>query len=637
MTRILPACALAWLAALTLSACAEPAEDTALTREQQLGSLALQLVAGPELVLDTIAYTIVGQAFQRDGSFDVQGPGASFSAYLSDIPAGLGHQITLTSAARGDAGVVCSATASFDVAARQTTNLVVVLLCDSPDDTGAASINGAFNVCPSVRATSVTPTLQAVNETIHFMLTARDLDQQPEPLRYQWTSPQGPVENATSPTPSFLCTRSGPVTLLYTISDGACTQTGSLSAACADVDAGPEDAGTGDAGDAGTSARIVINEIESNNGTPGDWIELYNPNDAAVDLTGFTLRDDDDTHTFSIAAGTLLAAGGYLVVDESQLGFGLGAGDAARLFDASGRLHDAHIWSQHASTTYARCPNGEGPFALSASPTKGSANLCPAPPAQGVILNEIESNNGVPGDWIELYNQTSSTVELAGFSLRDDDDTHSYVFPSGSTIAPGAYLVVEEASLRFGLGSADAVRLFGSSATLLDSYVWTSHAATTYGRCPSGVGPFAVTATPTKGAANACAAPPALPAIVFNEIESSDAQGSDWIELYNVGSAAIDLSGFVFRDNDDTHIFVLPPGSVVPARGYLVFDDTAFNFGLGSADVVRLYLPNGATLVDSFAWTSHAATTYGRCPDGTGSLQTTSNATPGSANACLAL
>ncbi|ABW13664.1 conserved hypothetical protein [Parafrankia sp. EAN1pec] len=49
---------------------------------------------------------------------------------------------------------------------------------------------------------------------------------------------------------------------------------------------------------------------------------------------------------------------------------------------------------------------------------------------------------------------------------------------------------------------------------------------------------------------------------------------------------------------------------------------------------MRLYQPGGTTLVDSYTWTSHATTTYGRCPDGSGAFTTTSASTRGTANSC---
>jgi len=32
----------------------------------------------------------------------------------------------------------------------------------------------------------------------------------------------------------------------------------------------------------------------------------------------------------------------------------------------------------------------------------------------------------------------------------------------------------------------------------------------------------------------------------------------EWVELINNGTAAVDLTGWVVRDNDDTHVFAIP-------------------------------------------------------------------------------
>lgn len=247
--------------------------------------------------------------------------------------------------------------------------------------------------------------------------------------------------------------------------------------------------------------HVVINEIESSGGVPGDWVELYNAGTGDADVSGWRLLDADDTHAPSvIAAGTVIAPGGYLVVEESGLGFGLGGADSVRLFDASSVLVDTYAWTAHAATTYGRCGGADGDFTTTTSVTKGAANDC----GIAVRINEVESSGGVPGDWVELFNAGPVTVDLSGFIFRDSDDAHAYVIPSGTTIAPADYYVLEEAAFDFGLGAADAARLFDAMGTPIDTYAWTAHAATTYGRCPNGSGAFATTGASSKGTANAC-------------------------------------------------------------------------------------------------------------------------------------
>jgi len=277
------------------------------------------------------------------------------------------------------------------------------------------------------------------------------------------------------------------------------------------------------------STDVKINEVESNVGSPGDWVELYNSGADAVDISGWKFLDNDNTHTpYAIPAGTLLAAGGFYVVNEAQFVFGLGSADSARLFLPDGTtLIDSYTWTAHATVTYGRCPDGTGAFVQTAS-TKGVTNNCGAPAtttsttiaatsttlASGpgsptnIKVNEVESSGGTPGDWIELYNTGPGVVDISGWKVLDNDNTHTAsVIPSATVLNTGDYYVVEETALGFGLGSADSARLFlPDGTTLIDSYSWTSHAASTYGRCPNGIGSFTAT-TSTKGAANDCGSP----------------------------------------------------------------------------------------------------------------------------------
>ncbi|WP_431198117.1 esterase-like activity of phytase family protein [Leifsonia xyli] len=83
------------------------------------------------------------------------------------------------------------------------------------------------------------------------------------------------------------------------------------------------------------------------------------------------------------------------------------------------------------------------------------------------------------------------------------------------------------------------------------------------------------------------------------------------------------------------------PTTVVPAHGYVYFSSTK---GLGSGgDGVRLYLPDGTTLVDSVDYTAGEAGTdetngfgagaYARCPDGTGAFASVAAKSFGASNA----
>ncbi|MFG2824816.1 lamin tail domain-containing protein [Kitasatospora sp. NPDC048365] len=95
---------------------------------------------------------------------------------------------------------------------------------------------------------------------------------------------------------------------------------------------------------------------------------------------------------------------------------------------------------------------------------------------------------------------------------------------------------------------------------------------------------------------------------------------NDSIELHNKGTAAVDVSGWILKDDNNSSKYTVAAGTVLAAGGFKAFDVHG-SFGLGSSDKARLYLPDGTTLVDSFTWTSHSAPSWSRCADGTGAFK----------------
>jgi hypothetical protein len=113
---------------------------------------------------------------------------------------------------------------------------------------------------------------------------------------------------------------------------------------------------------------LVINEINYNSsddfGT-GDWVEIFNTMDEAVDVSGWVFKDQVDSNSFVIPNNTVLEAFGYLVIadDTTKLktvnpdarnyigdfAFNLsGSGEELRLFNADGGLVDVLTYSDDA-------------------------------------------------------------------------------------------------------------------------------------------------------------------------------------------------------------------------------------------------------------------------------------------------
>ena len=226
---------------------------------------------------------------------------------------------------------------------------------------GDAGDGGSSNACPHVEMVQADPSEGTVGGS-PLQLTAQVTDDGgPKPVTYRWQSTSGSLDSTTSPTTSWSCTEEGDFTVTLEVSDGACADEASTEVACAEPK-GP---------------NVVINEVEAEGAADADWVELYNAGGSVANLTGFVLKDNDDTHSYGLPNGTTLEAGEYLVLDEPALPYGLGLADSVRLFDAGGNLVDSYTWTAYPTATFGRCPNGTGSLTTTKSATPMGGNDCP--------------------------------------------------------------------------------------------------------------------------------------------------------------------------------------------------------------------------------------------------------------------
>ncbi|MDO9254343.1 MAG: lamin tail domain-containing protein [Bacteroidales bacterium] len=131
--------------------------------------------------------------------------------------------------------------------------------------------------------------------------------------------------------------------------------------------------------------KLVINEVASNNGDPNpDWMEIYNPGDAEVDISGFGVYDKPAA-IYTIPAGTKIAAKGYFVIvcDVALAGsdavhyaaFGISSGgESVFLVDATTAIIDqVDVPAMPLGISYARIPDGGDVFS-NANTTQGEPN-----------------------------------------------------------------------------------------------------------------------------------------------------------------------------------------------------------------------------------------------------------------------
>lgn len=245
-----------------------------------------------------------------------------------------------------------------------------------------------------------------------------------------------------------------------------------------------------------TIAPILVTEAltRTENPPPTDSVELFNPTASDVDIGGWFLSDDFYTPTkYQIPAGTIIAAGSYLVFTEAQFnaggnGFAFGAdGDDVYLFSGNtngqltGYFHGFDFGAADDGVTFGRVVSSEGKehFVAQVTPTLGTNNA--GPRVGPVVINEIMYHPPDSGaddialdEFIELLNITSTNVAL--FDPAHPTNTWKltggadFTFPTEVTLAAGESLLLvnfaptdtaQLAAFRSKYGVAETIRLFG--------------------------------------------------------------------------------------------------------------------------------------------------------------------------------
>lgn len=248
-----------------------------------------------------------------------------------------------------------------------------------------------------------------------------------------------------------------------------------------------------------------------------------------------------------------------------------------------------------------------------------------------VLINEFVADpagTDSGNEWVEIYNADTDAIDLTGWTLKAGTSSLTTQAELSGTIEPGQYMVVggdgvafaDFVDSGFSLGNAtsnsDAIQLHGcegytdtvvygedNSADLWtedDGSEATSMAPKTtsglsIGRWPDGVDTdvsgtdFATLDWSSPGEPNDVE--PTCEGSEFITINEfmADPEGSDdgleWVELYNSGSDAVDLSGWTVRkatSASSTSDFVLPDGTSVEAGGFLLVGGSL----VADADVV---------------------------------------------------
>ena len=244
-------------------------------------------------------------------------------------------------------------------------------------------------------------------------------------------------------------------------------------------------------------AGVVVNEILAHTDAPqSDSIELFNTTSAPISVGGWYLSDEgDDLFKYQIPAGTVIAAGGYLVFDESDFnvtstGFALNGSEGDQVYLSQGvagvfvALQDAvEFDATFNGESLGRLPDGSGRLTRLAETSFGVANgVAEVGP---LVISEVNYHPENPTnlsitdndlEYIEIANPTSADVDLTDWRIRGeaDYDFAGGILPAGEAIIvvtfdPAVDLVKLNAfRAHYGIGT-DVAIVGGLSASLSNS------------------------------------------------------------------------------------------------------------------------------------------------------------------------
>ncbi|MSQ78637.1 MAG: T9SS type A sorting domain-containing protein [Flavobacteriaceae bacterium] len=434
-----------------------------------------------------------------------------------------------------------------------------------------------------------------------------------------------------------------------------------------------------------------INYNSSNVADAGDWFEIYNQNSTTLDLSGCKYRNKNFRPVYVFPSGTTLTTGEYIVVCEDTAAFhkvhpGVNnilsdtllkldnSTDFIRIYNPNDTLVYSVAYADNINFT----PQADGKgFTLEYNQTSDdyshgrswSANCFTGSPGVGmgnceggIAFTEINVKSAPfndAGDWFEIKNTSANTYNLAGWSVSDSS-TGGFVLPAISLKPQDILVIVADSTkfkaqypniknfsgdINFNLSSSgEKLRIFNTSQKLVnimeyrDSVPWpglvsgngyTMEIRDTSSDPSEGKNWFRGCLGGSPGEAYA----PCYDSVVVAEINYNShtkADAGDWLELWNRGSQSVDISGWLFQDDNVKDSFLISIGTILQPNDRLVLaNDSAklkkmfpfvsnvqgdFNFGLSSAgDMLKLRDANGRL---RFGMLFNSDSTWPQMPNG---------------------
>lgn len=360
---------------------------------------------------------------------------------------------------------------------------------------------------------------------------------------------------------------------------------------------------------------LLITEVMANPRVEasGEYVELLNLGEAALDLAGFVIDDGDASdalRAYGAGDSVVPGRGGYalivdpdyvpledlapgtvlLTTDDRSIGNGLSNSDPVTLRAPGGALVASYSHPFDAGDGNAvellSLESGDAAGAWIASPctrSPGRANCAweiepPDPEAQSALrITEVMANalDEDTGEFVELFNAGDAPVDAAGLVIDDGDATDTLEAFGGDTIIPaGGYALIldpeyadeydippdtvllrpDDTTVGSGLATTDPVLLKSADGrTVLARFDTPFNPGN--GRSAEWQNGAWLASQCESGASPgraACGEVDLRPRIIINEVMANPLVEStgEFVELLNLGDAPVDLARFVLDDGD---------------------------------------------------------------------------------------
>ena len=263
-------------------------------------------------------------------------------------------------------------------------------------------------------------------------------------------------------------------------------------------------------------------------------------------------------------------------------------------------------------------------------------------------------------EFVEIYNSQPWAEDIGRFRITGEYD---FTFPAGTTIPALGYIVVAaspaDVTAAYGIanvlgGFTNRLNNAGGTLRLRDDanavvFEVDYDSQPPWPAAADGAGHSLVLARPSYGMNNARSweasrnpggspgvAEPNGPAnlpVVINEFLANGDAVPDFIELHNLSAQPVTLDGCFLSDDAGTNKFLIPPGTTLSPRGFVVFDEAQLGFSLSAGGETIWFRDATGRVLDAVRYDGQQrGISSGRTPDGAPLFSRLNTRTAGTTN-----